>query len=399
VNLMRNSRPSAQGARGGLGGPYEAGTVSITRGSTVLRGKNTHWHGLVRGGLPASPRNGKIIIEGGEEEYDVQLVNSDGVITLKRPFARDDVNDVPYHFYEAAALPQKPQAERQPLYQTVGGGMPEASMVSAVSTSDPEPSVSAPVAKATTEQPIWDAIKTVAYALLIALVIRAVFVQPFNIPSESMVPTLLKGDYLFVTKYPYGFSKHSLPFSPPLFMGRIFGHQPKRGDVIVFKLPSDDKTDYIKRLVGLPGDHIQVLDGILQINGTPVARERIEDDVETDPYGGVRRVPQYRETLPNGVSYNTLDSDPDGTYDTTEEFIVPPNHYFMMGDNRDNSMDSRAAPNYQYPRNGGVGFVPFENLVGRAEFIFFSTDGSAHFWEVWKWPWAIRYGRLFHGVH
>jgi signal peptidase I len=396
VKLMRNS-PTAQ-AGGAQGSPYSKGTVSISRGSTVLRGQNTNWHGLVKGGLPASPRNGKVVIEGGDEEYDVQLVNSDGVITLKRPFMRDDVRDTTYQFYETAQAPQRATGERVPLYQTVGVPPEATASVMSVAASGPQPTLSTPAGKAA-EQPIWDAVKTVAYALLIALVIRAVFVQPFNIPSESMVPTLLKGDYLFVAKFPYGFSRHSLPFSPPIFMGRIFGHTPARGDVIVFKLPSDDKTDYIKRLVGLPGDRIQVIDGVLHINGEAVKRERIEDQVESDSYGGVRRIPQYRETLPNGVSYNTLDSDPNGTYDNTEEFIVPPNHFFMMGDNRDNSMDSRAAPNYQYPRMGGVGFVPFENLVGRAEFIFFSTDGSASFWELWKWPSAIRYGRLFEGVH
>jgi signal peptidase I len=251
------------------------------------------------------------------------------------------------------------------------------------------------------EQPIWDAIKTIAYALAIAFVIRAVVMQPFNIPSESMVPTLLKGDYLFVAKYPYGFSRHSLPLSPPLFSGRIFGRLPTRGDVVVFKLPSDrsGKTDYIKRLIGLPGDHIQMIDSVLHINGQPVKRERIGDLVETDDYGGVHRVARYRETLPDNVSFITMDSDPNEQYNNTEEFVVPPGHFFMMGDNRDNSSDSRVQPNYQYPRSGGVGFVPFENLVGRAEFIFFSTDGSARFWEIWKWPTSIRYGRLLEGIH
>jgi signal peptidase I len=213
-----------------------------------------------------------------------------------------------------------------------------------------------------------------------------------------MVPTLLKGDYLFVEKFAYGFSKHSLPFSPPLFDGRIFGHQPKRGDVIVFKLPADNKTDYIKRLIGLPGDRIQVSDGVLYINGTPVKRERVSDFVETDEYGSTQRVTRYRETMPNGVTYMTLDREQNGTYDNTDEYVVPPGHYFMMGDNRDNSLDSRAAPNYQFPRVGGVGYVPFENLVGRAEFIFFSTDGSAKFWQFWLWPEATRYHRLFQGV-
>jgi signal peptidase I len=390
---MRNGRASGQ--PGGPSNECITGTVSIGRGSAVLRGKDTNWHGLVRGGLPASPRNGKVVIAGGDEEYDVQIVNSDSLITLKRPFARDDVEGVTYRFYEAPTAEPKPAGARAPLYQTLGVP-PEASAKGAAMPARDE-SVAAPAAKAA-DLWLWEFAKTIVYALLIAFVIRAVIVQPFNIPSESMVPTLLKGDYLFVEKFSYGFSHFSLPFSPPVFSGRVFGHQPKRGDVIVFRLPSDDKVDYIKRLVGLPGDRIQVIDGVLNINGKPVKRERIADQVETDPYGGVRRIPQYRETMPNGVSYVTLDSDPNGTYDNTEAFVVPPGHYFMMGDNRDNSMDSRAAPNYQYPRMGGVGFVPFENLIGRAEFIFFSTDGSAQFWEIWKWPLAIRYGRLFQGI-
>jgi signal peptidase I len=394
---MRKSGSSAgAGLSLGPGGEYSQGRVSISKGSTILRGAGTGWHSLVQGGLPASPQNAQIIIEGGEEAYDVHLVNSDGLITLKRPFGRDDVQAGGYRFFRAGT--QRRSVDQQPAMQAAMA-MEGAVVASAAGTSvSPKPQLSVPAGNAGIEHPVWDAVKTILYALAIAFVIRAFVIQPFNIPSESMVPTLLKGDYLFVEKFSYGFSKHSLPFSPPLFDGRIFSHQPTRGDVIVFKLPADNKTDYIKRLVGLPGDRIQVSDGVLYINGAPVKRERIDDFVETDAYGSVRRVPQFRETMPNGVSYITLDSDPNGTYDNTEEFVVPLGHFFMMGDNRDNSMDSRAAPNYQYPRAGGVGFVPFENLVGRAEFIFFSTDGSAQFWQVWRWPSATRYGRIFHGV-
>ena len=232
--------------------------------------------------------------------------------------------------------------------------------------------------------------KTIGYALLIALIIRAFLFQPFNIPSSSMVPTLLVGDYLFVAKYSYGYSKHSLPFSPPIFSGRIFASQPHRGDVIVFKKPTDNRTDFIKRLIGLPGDTIQMKGGVLYLNGKPVPKVRIEDFVERDEWGNVLRIPQYRETLPNGVSYNTLDFTQNGDLDNTGVYDVPPGHYFMMGDNRDNSADSRVP--------SVVGYVPAENLVGKAEIIFFSTDGSAHFWEFWRWPSAIRWNRVFKWV-
>ena len=234
-----------------------------------------------------------------------------------------------------------------------------------------------------------ETVKTVVYAVLIALVIRTVAYEPFNIPSGSMLPTLLIGDYVFVSKFPYGYSRHSIPLSPPLFSGRINESPVVRGDIAVFKLPTDNSTDYIKRIIGLPGDQIQVLDGILHINGKAVKRERVEDFVQSHrkaPYGSVR---QYRETLPNGRSYLTLDLQPRGVADNTRIYVVPAAHYFAMGDNRDDSADSRFLDH--------VGFIPAENLVGRADMIFFSVNDSARLWEIWKWPMAIRFSRFFDG--
>ena len=233
-----------------------------------------------------------------------------------------------------------------------------------------------------------EVVKTIVYALLIAGVIRSFLFQPFNIPSGSMEGTLLIGDYLFVSKSTYGFSRYSFPFGLIPFSGRFaVMSEPQRGDIVVFKFPPDNSTDYIKRLIGLPGDRIQMKDGVLYINDMAVPKVKVEDYIDTST-GEPRNVPRYRETLPNGVSYDVLDRDAEGNLDNTQVFVVPEGHYFMMGDNRDNSADSRV----------DVGYVPFENFVGKAQIIFFSTDGSARIWEVWKWPWAIRYDRLGHFV-
>jgi signal peptidase I len=236
---------------------------------------------------------------------------------------------------------------------------------------------------------IGETVKIVIQALLLALVVRTLLFQPFNIPSGSMKETLLVGDYLFVSKYSYGYSRYSLPYGLPLFTGRIWSAPPERGDIAVFKLPRDNSTDYIKRVIGLPGDRIQMRDGLLFINDEPVKREKMADWVTRDRFGSETRVPRFRETLPNGVSYETLDLDPNGFEDNTEVYEVPPGHYFMMGDNRDNSTDSRVPPT-----SGGVGYVPFDNFVGRAEIIFFSVEEGERAWEFWKWPWTVRWDRL-----
>lgn len=235
----------------------------------------------------------------------------------------------------------------------------------------------------------WDLVKILIYALVIALFERTLFFQPYNIPSGSMEATLQVGDFLFVEKFAYGYSRFALPWGRfmPHFE-RVLADSPHRGDVAVFALPTDPKRDFIKRIVGLPGDRVQMLHGVLYLNDSPVQKVRVADYVED--YNGYRHhVPRYRETLPGGKSYFVLDREIEGLNDNTPVYTVPAGHYFMMGDNRDDSDDSR----------GVVGYLPAENLIGRADFKFFSIDDrKTQFWTFWKWPTAIRWDRLFNRV-
>jgi len=232
---------------------------------------------------------------------------------------------------------------------------------------------------------VREGLEVIVFAGCLAALVQTFLYKPFVIPSSSMVSTNLVGDYLFVSKFSYGYSHFSLPFSPNLFKGRLFGHHPQRGDVVVFRLPRDTSIDYIKRCVGLPGDHVQMRQGVLHINDQPVKLERIEDFKMDDD----QSVPQYLETLPNGVQHKIVKYDPFGAarMDNTPVYTVPEGHFFFMGDNRDRSEDSRYLSK--------VGYVPEENLIGRAEISFFSFDNDrVKFYEVWKWPTAIRYNRI-----
>ena len=245
-------------------------------------------------------------------------------------------------------------------------------------------------AKGTASNELVEMLKTVGAALAIALILRIFLFQPFTIPSASMEPNLLEGDYIIVSKYSYGYSHHSIPFSPPIFSGRIFERAPQRGDIIVFKLPRDNHTDYIKRLIGMPGDRVQVRDGIVYINDKPLARTR-EGEVVLDMGGGFGQpATRYRETNPEGRQYVTYDFGPTGDVDNTGVYVVPQGQYFLMGDNRDNSLDSR------YPEEVGVGFVPAENLVGRAQIILLSWNRGASILKPWTWFTHARLSRFGH---
>ena len=229
--------------------------------------------------------------------------------------------------------------------------------------------------------------KTLFYALIIAIIIRSLIIQPFYIPSSSMEPGLLVGDRLFVTKYSYGYSKHSFPFSPPIFENRIFSSKPSRGDVIVFKTPADNRTDYIKRLIGLPGDRIQFIDSNLFLNNSEILKSKISEKDSIYCGDKIINVFTFEEKLPNGKIYKTVYLK-NFTFENSDVFIVPDNHYFFLGDNRDCSKDSRYLTS--------VGYVHEDNLVGKARFIFFSSDRSVgSIFAFWKWNKSIRFDRFF----
>jgi len=249
---------------------------------------------------------------------------------------------------------------------------------------------------------------------LLAWILRSLIIAPFSIPSGSMLPNLLIGDYLMVAKWPYGYSRYSFPFGVPAFEGRIFADLPKRGDVVVFKLPGDEGVDFVKRVVGLPGDTIEMRGGMLILNGKPARRERVPDlaipisanspcrvvgdaipMIVSDGAGGdFCRYPTYRETLPGGASDLVIDQVENPRADDFGPVTVPAGHLFLMGDNRDDSLDSRFGV-----AEGGIGFVPIQNLVGRGLFIFWSTDGTASYWLPWTWFSALRMDRLGKPVH
>lgn len=242
---------------------------------------------------------------------------------------------------------------------------------------------------------LWENIKALTYAVLLAVLIRTLWLQPFHIPSGSMISTLLIGDNLFVSKTAYGYSRYSIPFGGDInyFSGRIWEAEPKLGDVAVFRSVIEPDTDYIKRVVGLPGDRVQVKKGLLYINDVLCPVEPDGEAQFVDDDGAVIKAPQFIETLPNGLKHTIVMKEPfgEGTYDNTPVYQVPTGHYFMMGDNRHGSNDSRA--------QGVIGYIPFEYLVGRASFIFFSTGGKTALWEIWKWPFTAHYNRILKSIH
>jgi signal peptidase I len=241
------------------------------------------------------------------------------------------------------------------------------------------------VNKSKSNNSIKELFKTLLIAGSIAIFFRSIFFEPFNIPSGSMIPSLLVGDYLFVSKYSYGYSKYSFPFGVVPITDRIFEKSPKRGDIIVFRKPGDETIDYIKRLVALPNDTVQVKNGVLYINKKMVERTKSNVGVLKNNFGDEKIFTQYKETFDGLNFHEIIEASDQDLFDDTIEFKVPDNHFFFMGDNRDNSRDSRSPE---------VGFVPKRNLIGKAQIIFFSHNSSASIFEFWKWHKAIRFSRI-----
>lgn len=241
-----------------------------------------------------------------------------------------------------------------------------------------------------TKNETWETIVVLLQALLIALVFRTFLFQPFSIPTASLQSNLMIGDYVLASKYTYGYSKYSFPFDAGPFSGRIFGRLPEPGEIAVFR-PVPQNVDYIKRVIGVPGDEIQMKNGVLHINGQAVKKEKIGTVIDTDSNFQSVEVTQYRETLPNGTSYIVQEIADNMSFDNTGVYKVPAGHYFMMGDNRDRSLDSRALSN--------VGYVPLENFIGKAEVRFFSIKDNISPWQIWRWPGNVRLDRMFQSVY
>ncbi len=255
-----------------------------------------------------------------------------------------------------------------------------------------EKAIQMPDATKAKEKPseLKETIIVIVEALLIALVFRTFLYQPFSIPTASLQPSMMIGDYFIASKFTWGYGRYSFPFGIIPIQGRIFGREPNRGDIAVFR-PVPQKEDYVKRVIGLPGDTIQMKEGRLYINGEMVKREFVGRGTDTDSFGTSLPVLVYKETLPNGVEHLINEISDDGPLDNTQEYVVPEGHYFMMGDNRDRSQDSRIL--------SAVGYVPAGNLIGKAEARFFSIKDNIPPWQVWKWPENLRLDRMFQSVY